>query len=534
MAVKVLDCTFRDGGYYNDWDFSPEVVQLYLLAMAAAKVDVVELGFRFSAQNIFLGAHAYTTDAYLSKLDLPESLKIAVMINATDVIKAPKGAITAIDHLFGTADRSPVSMVRVAAHLNQVADCRAAVGRLKELGYEVGFNLMQVSSQPPEKLTALAKEVASWHTVEVLYFADSLGNMNEADVAAVAQALAAGWDGELGVHSHDNMSRAFSNSLAALEAGVTWLDGTVYGMGRGAGNVRTEYLLVELKRRGIAPYDPDPLFPLVLMEFKALHDQYGWGPNLLYFLSAAYLIHPTYVQEMLRVENHSAEHAVAALEALRQNGGMSYSAERLQQAMGGGVVFPGTWNARGWAAGRKILIIGSGSWIKRHEQFVLEYIERTKPLVLCLNVRSPVPSGHVDAYVACHSVRFALEGRHYLSLEAPLIAPAKALPKELAQKMTQESLHDWGMTVKSGLFEVHETHCTIPQRLAAAYALALANAAGATAIELAGFDGYGPEDPRQAEMQRVFAAYHAHAALVPVTAITPSTYDVRKSSLFAP
>ena len=68
----ILDCTFRDGGYYVNWDFQPNVVNNYLKAIALSKVDVIEMGFRFISNDNFYGAYGYTTDDHLKSLPLPK------------------------------------------------------------------------------------------------------------------------------------------------------------------------------------------------------------------------------------------------------------------------------------------------------------------------------------------------------------------------------------------------------------------------------------------------------------------------------
>ena len=85
--LKILDCTLRDGGYYNNWNFSIELINRYLKVMSDIKVDYVEIGFRSKDKKEFRGACAYTTDEFLSSLKIPKSLKIAVMINGAELIK---------------------------------------------------------------------------------------------------------------------------------------------------------------------------------------------------------------------------------------------------------------------------------------------------------------------------------------------------------------------------------------------------------------------------------------------------------------
>ena len=90
------------------------------------------------------------------------------------------------------------------------------------------------------------------------------------------------------------------------------------------------------------------------------------------------------------------------------------------------------------------------------------------------------------------------------------------------------------MTIEPNTFSAHAAGCTIPIRLVAAYALAFANAAGASKIFLAGFDGYDPDNPLQKEMDAVFSAYHNMPEAIPLEAVTPTTYSINQSAIFNP
>jgi 4-hydroxy 2-oxovalerate aldolase len=116
--IKILDCTLRDGGYYNNWDFRDEVVRRYLQSVAAASIDAVEIGFRSLPQDSFLGPYAYATDEFLKSLDLPKGPIYAVMINGKDYVDYQGGAVAGIDRQFKKADQSPVQLVRIAMNFN--------------------------------------------------------------------------------------------------------------------------------------------------------------------------------------------------------------------------------------------------------------------------------------------------------------------------------------------------------------------------------------------------------------------------------
>lgn len=533
--INVLDCTLRDGGYYTNWDFSPNLVSAYLQTAGASGIDAIEIGFRSMPQDRFLGAFAYSTDDFLSDLPLPKNVAIAVMVNAKELLAYREGAEAAVDLLFQEASQSPVRMVRIACHFAELARCRGAADRLKAKGYSVAVNLMQASGKSPAELSTAARTVDEWGSVDVLYIADSLGNMSPAGVTESLGALAKGWRGPIGVHTHDNMGQALTNCLAAIAAGSTWLDGTILGMGRGAGNVATEYLLLEIKQRGLGDYYPDAVFPLVLEYFEPLRKQHGWGRNLLYYLSGLYGIHPTYVQEMLGKGQYDIHHLLQAIEFLKDSSSHSYSDGNLERAMlGSNGRNEGTWSAEGWAKGRPFLIIAPGPGTRQHADAISRYIDRKGPVAVCINVNAQVPHGKVSAFAACHRTRLLVDGDKYRVLKRPLVCPLGMVPDVIRGKLDGVDILDYGMTVTRDTFEVGARGCTIPASLGAAYVMALAEASGASRILLAGFDGYGSSDPRHMEMADIFRAYSSRPTALPLVAVTPTGYDVRRNSIYAP
>ena len=296
LNIKLLDCTLRDGGYYNSWDFSVALIEDYLLAMKAAQIDIVELGFRFLKNKGFKGPCAYTTDDFLRSLDIPSGLSIGVMVNGSDLC-TDLGCIAALERLFpAPAFASPVDLVRIACHFQDLPMALPAAGWLAERGYRVGFNLMQIADRTHEEVVKLTRLARDW-PVEVLYFADSMGSMSGDDVAKIVGWLREGWDGPLGIHTHDNMGLALSNTLRAQAEGVSWLDSTVTGMGRGPGNARTEELVIEAE----TIWDRRPnlvlLLALIRRYFGPMKIKHGWGTNPFYYLAGKYGIHPTYIQE---------------------------------------------------------------------------------------------------------------------------------------------------------------------------------------------------------------------------------------------
>jgi 4-hydroxy 2-oxovalerate aldolase len=128
----------------------------------------------------------------------------------------------------------------------------------------------------------------------------------------------------------------------------------------------------------------------------------------------------------------------------------------------------------------------------------------------------------------------AMEAGQYRNLNSPLIAPIASFPAVFKDSLAPNMILDYGMGVSAHDFEVNETECIIPHRLVTAYALALSNAAGAKEILLAGFDGYEIDSPLQREMEELFKCYRAVKKFAPVKSVTPTTYSIVQSSIFAP
>jgi len=531
--VKILDCTLRDGGYYNSWDFPVWVVKEYLEAMSASDVDVVEVGLRSLKNSGFKGASAYTTDEYLKSLRIPEDLEVAVMVNASELV-AEQSLEKCLKKLFPqSAANSPVNMVRIACHVHEFDKALPASIWLKSEGYKVGFNLMQIADRTEEEVSSLA-EKASKYDLDVLYFADSMGSMTPSHCIKIIRLLREHWKGALGIHTHDNMGLALQNTKAAFKEGVIWLDSTVTGMGRGPGNSRTEELVIEAAERRDSQINLVPLMSIIRRYFQPLKNEYGWGSNPYYYLSGKYGIHPTYVQEMQADPRYSEEDILAVIEHLRTVGGKKFD----PSALGVARQFyfdkhEGAWSPADIFKNRRVLLLGSGPGASEHKAALESYIEKERPLVLALNTQTAVKAEIIDFRLACHPVRLLADCERHTKLPQPLITPFSALPSEVQQSLSSKEVFDFGLNVEDGKFEFESTYCTLPNSLVIAYALAVATSGQAKNILMAGFDGYGSDDPRSQEMNQLLELYQSNEKSVPLTAITPTRYGMHSESVYA-
>lgn len=530
--LRLIDCTLRDGGYYNNWDFPESIINEYLQAMADAGIDVVELGLRSQVNSGFKGACAYATDNFIQNLHIPPCLKVGVMVNASELIGG--GPLSGVlEKLFpSNAAHSPVHLVRIASHVDEFSEALLAVDWLKQRGFMVGINLMQVADRTEMEIRALAEQ-ASGYAVDVLYFADSMGSMTPDQTANIIGWLRTGWKGALGIHTHDNLGLALSNTLRALDEGATWVDATVTGMGRGPGNARTEELIIELAQRREQNINMIPLMQMLRSYFKPLQHQYGWGTNPYYYLSGKYGIHPSYVQQMQGDSRFSEEDILAVINYLREEGGKKFSFKTLDAARHFYHGEPrGTWNPRHDFEGRDVLILGTGPGVAAHRTAIERFIRKYGPIVLALNTQTAIAAELIDYRVACHPVRLLADCDMHTKLPQPLITPYSMLPENVRAALGKKETRDYGLVVREDVFEFSETTCVAPTSLVMGYAFALCAAGKASRMLLTGFDGYEAGDPRNQEMNRVVLQYLQSGAACELLSITQTKYDVPQRSIY--
>ena len=532
-SVTVLDCTFRDGGYYLNWDFDEPLVAKYLLSMMNSGVDIVEIGFRFLSTSGFLGAFAFSTDEYLKEIKIPKGLSVAVMVNASELIDFEDGIERAVELLFAQKKGSPVDIVRIAVNVDDIDKCYEISERIHQLGYRVFLNIMKIDLIEESQLINLGKKIQNWSTVEVLYFADSFGSMNPASVRNIVNSISRFWDGEIGIHAHNNKGIALINSLEALDAGAGYIDATVTGMGRGAGNVKIEDLLIELVERGFNNYCYDALFPIALKEFKPLHEKYKWGSSIYYYLAAIHNLHPTYVQSMIDDDRYGVDQILSTIDSLKLSNASSFSKESLDMAANNMIGDEnGEWSPGNWFSGRTVLILSSGPGVVKYIKQLQRYIKKHKPMVICINLNESIPIDMVDAFVACHEIRILIESSLYPKLNKPIILPISRSPKDVQGLLKQSRVLDYGLRVEEGSFLYTDNGCILSAPFALMYAISIATSGRAKNIFIAGADGYSAHDSRQRKMIGMLEQYKVTSDAIPLTAITPTTYPINSVSLF--
>ncbi|MEV7004926.1 hypothetical protein [Streptosporangium sp. NPDC051022] len=232
MKPVLLDCTLRDGGNQNDWQFTPGDVRTVVATLDNAGVDVIEVGYRGgsgSKSSDTAGPSAQCSPEYLAALPQTRHAELAVMVVPTVC------PVRAMDDL----PDSPIGMVRVAAYPWNIDGVPEYVRAVHRLGLRASVNVMAVSYVGLDELRAIADTIGGARP-DVVYMADSFGALTPDTIGARVETLLERLDCPVGIHAHNNLGLGMSNALAAVEAGATWVDASLCGMARGAGNLATE------------------------------------------------------------------------------------------------------------------------------------------------------------------------------------------------------------------------------------------------------------------------------------------------------
>ncbi|MBR1730964.1 MAG: aldolase catalytic domain-containing protein [Ruminococcus sp.] len=286
--VRVLDATLRDGGLCNDFFFDDKFVSDLYHANIGAGVDYMEFGYKAN-KDIFspekFGKWKFCND---------EDIRAVVGENKTPMKIAVMADVGRCDYKrdIHPRDESPIDMVRVATYINTIPAALDIVEHCHKMGYETAINIMAISKERTEDLRE-ALDIFGKSPVDVFYIVDSYGAFYPEQIRRYSQMYleyAEKYGKNVGIHAHDNQSLAFANTIDALQEGVSFLDVTSMGMGRGAGNCRSELLVGFLKN---PKYRTEPLYNHIEKYYQQLKDQgIQWGFDVPYIITGQRNSHP--------------------------------------------------------------------------------------------------------------------------------------------------------------------------------------------------------------------------------------------------
>ncbi|MGP0564883.1 aldolase catalytic domain-containing protein [Nitrospina sp. 32_T5] len=290
--IKVLDCTIRDGGLMNNHQFSNELVRKVYQAANEAGVDYIELGYK-ADENQFnrneYGPMKFCTEKDLEAVvdGIEKKAKLSAMVDIGRVDPesiVPKG-------------ESYLDMMRVASYVKDIDKAIDLVNHLEGKGYETTINIMAVSHARERELDEALEQLEKECSTRVIYLVDSFGALYSEQIAYLAKKYKSLCPSkEIGIHAHNNQQLAFANTIEAIINNVNYLDGTIYGIGRAAGNCPLELLLGFLKN---PKFDLRPILEVIGSDFVKISQQIEWGYYIPYMITGVLDVHPRFAMALL-------------------------------------------------------------------------------------------------------------------------------------------------------------------------------------------------------------------------------------------
>jgi 4-hydroxy 2-oxovalerate aldolase len=283
--IKVLDCTIRDGGLVNNHDFDTRFVRAVYKALSEAGVDYMEIGYK-NSKRLFstkeFGKWKFCDDADIYKVieGIESRTKLSVMVDVDRVD---------IEDIVPRKD-SPVAMIRVAAYVKDIDKAIYLVNHFADKGYETTVNIMAISRALDNELTECLHQLEEEAKAGVVYIVDSFGALYQETIEfLIKKAKSILKSKEVGIHAHNNQQLAFGNTIEAIIHNANYVDATVYGLGRAAGNCPLELVLGFLKN---PKFDIRPVLDLISKEFIPLREKIEWGYIIPYAITGILDEHP--------------------------------------------------------------------------------------------------------------------------------------------------------------------------------------------------------------------------------------------------
>lgn len=283
--IKVFDATIRDGGLINNHNFDPHFVREVYRAISQSGVDYMEFGYKnskrlFSSQEY--GLWKFCDDEEIRKVTegIESQVKISVMVDV--------GRVDLDD--VRPASESPVDMIRVASYVKDIDKAIFMVNHFVKKGYETTINIMAISHDQGTELDGALHQIEKESKADVIYIVDSFGALYQETVEELVKRFKKIIRSkEIGFHGHNHQQLAFSNTIEAIIHNANFLDATVYGIGRAAGNCPLELLIGFLKN---PKFDICPILDLISKEFIPLREKMEWGYIIPYAISGMMNEHP--------------------------------------------------------------------------------------------------------------------------------------------------------------------------------------------------------------------------------------------------
>lgn len=393
--IKLLDCTLRDGGYVNNWKFGKQTIHNILKKLSISNIDIIECGFltdREYEENHSLFSDTQDMNPFLVKKN-ENALYVAMIAIGEKEINPEK---------ISDARLSKVKGIRLTFHQSEKKKAFEYAKILMGKGYLVFMQPVGSANYSDSNLLTLMKEINVLKPY-AFYFVDTLGTMYQNDILHMISLMDKNLDPNivLGYHSHNNLQLAFSNAQEMIHFPMKRdiiLDCSVYGMGRGAGNLCTELIADYYNRTEVNKYEVLPLLEIVDENLIPIYSKTPWGYSVGYFLASSMFCHPNYTSHLLAKQTVSVTTIGTLLDQIPEDKRKTFDREFIEEIYRNYEKHDVNdreeiEKLRGELADKEILLLSPGRSIDSKKKQIKVFIEKKKPYIIAINY---IPDFPVD------------------------------------------------------------------------------------------------------------------------------------------
>ncbi len=404
--ISLLDCTLRDGGYVNDWEFGHENLISMFERLVSSNVDIIEIGFLDERRDFDINRSIMPDTDCVRKIYGSVDAKRAMVVGMIDY------GTCGISHLTRCED-SYLDGIRVIFKKHIMHEAIDFCRQVKELGYKVFVQLVSITSYSDGELMELIGLVNDLRPFAVS-MVDTYGLLHQNSLMHYYEMLDEHVlpEIQIGYHSHNNFQLGYANCIEMLKANARHavvVDATLYGMGKSAGNTPIELLAMHLNEQYGKNYDISQILEAIDGNIMQEYKKSPWGYNLFYYLAASNNCHPNYVKFLMDKHTLSVKSINEILSEIEYEKRLLYSQKHIEELY---FQYQRTEcddradleHLRQELSEKKLLILGPGKNIQLQEQRVRDYIDCEHPTVISINY---IPGAfHVDYVFLCNSRRY--------------------------------------------------------------------------------------------------------------------------------
>lgn len=384
--LQLLDCTLRDGGYVNDWQWGFRRARDIIHALVRSGVDVVEVGFLRNVDDYNPDVTVCNRIEELNKL-LPanrrETMFSAMAMRSNYDIKK-----------LSPYKGEGIEMIRVTAHDYDIKDGMDFARAVKEKGYRLSINPINIMGYSDERILWILKQVNDIHPYQ-FSIVDTFGSMKRRDLDRIVSLVDNNLDKDIRVslHLHENMSLSCSLAQNFIDKHLNRpvaVDGSLMGMGRIPGNLPVELMADYLNDYTDKNYDIDFLMDAIQDYIAPLKGESEWGYTPAFFLSAKFNLHRNYAEHYLRkgdLTNRDINHILARFDSDKTTVFDAGYADMLYEDYKNNQI-DDTFDRKELERelnGKNILLIAPGAAIKEFKEDILDYISSNDVVVIGVN-----------------------------------------------------------------------------------------------------------------------------------------------------